>query len=193
MARTKEFESADALNKALSTFMEKGFAATSIQDLVTATGVNRQSLYNEFGDKRQLYIKALEGYCALMKDNAAQILTLDEPARMVLEKYKASIKANFQCQAGSKGCLVVSAIMDASTSDPEVKAIINKLMQAKGAMMEKVIARGQKAGELPTKHSPRAVTQGLHAAITGIVVMARNGTKCDALLPVLDVAFEGLV
>jgi len=56
-----------------------------------------------------------------------------------------------------------------------------------------VIARGQKAGELPTKHSPDAVAGSLHAAVTGLAVAARGGARCEDRQAVLDVAFEGLV
>jgi len=59
--------------------------------------------------------------------------------------------------------------------------------------MTAVIARGQQAGELPTKHSPEALAQGLQAAMTGMVVMARGGATPDQIIPVLEVAFEGLV
>ncbi|PCI36444.1 MAG: hypothetical protein COB53_09530 [Elusimicrobia bacterium] len=193
MSRTKEFIRAEVLQAALDTFMEKGFAATSIQDLVNATKINRQSLYNEFGDKRQLYIKALESFADIMKEEARGVLEAQEPARMVLEKYKNRIKARFEVTDAAKGCMIISSIMGSTHADPDVKAVIDNLLEKKLILLAGVIARGQQAGELPTKHKPIAIAQNIHSCIVGMSVMARGGAQPEQLIAILEVAFEGLV
>ncbi len=193
MPRTKEFERSEVLGKALDTFIEKGYAGTSIQDLVTATGINRQSLYNEFGDKRQLYVKALEAYCNIMREESQGILEEQGPARMILEKYKNHIKNKIQNEDGSKGCMIISSIMGSANADPDVKAIVEKLFSEKLTLLANVIARGQQAGELPTKHSPIAQAQEMHATFAGVSVFARGGAAPEQLAAIVEVAFEGLV
>jgi AcrR family transcriptional regulator len=193
MSRTKEFERTEVLEKALGAFLEKGYAATSIADLVEAVGINRQSLYNEFGDKRQLYLKALESYCFMMREDASEILKNPQPARLVLEKYKNHIREKVSSPEIHKGCLVVSSIMGSANADPDVKAVVDNMVQEKLRLVTEVIERGQKAGELLAKHSPAALAQGLFASMTGISVMARSGAPVEVMQQVLDVAFEGLV
>ena len=62
MARPREFDREMALQRATDVFWAKGYASTSTEDLVAAMGIGRQSLYNAFGDKRSLYVDALDGY-----------------------------------------------------------------------------------------------------------------------------------
>ena len=181
------------LEKALNTFIEKGFAATSIQDLVSATGINRQSLYNEFGDKKQLYLKALEAYCAKMADDARAVLESNLPARMVIENYKNMIKEKVNCQEAQKGCLIVGTIMSSTGEDPEVQAVVHKLFQTKRALMHAVIDRGQKAGELTTKFTADQLTASIQAALTGLIVTARGGASQEELLSILDVMFDRII
>lgn len=193
MSRTKAYECAEVLQKALTTFMENGYAATSIQDLVAATGVNRQSLYNEFGDKRGLYLMALKFYCDRGLEEVRAILTLEQPARMVLEKYKNFLKGKTNCPTASRGCLIVTTLMGATHEDPEARKVLEAMFGEKQRLLASVIERGQKAGELPSKHTPEALAGSIHAALSGMTVLARGGTPCEQRQAILDVAFEGLV
>jgi TetR/AcrR family transcriptional regulator, transcriptional repressor for nem operon len=62
MARHKEFDRDEALRKAMEVFWSRGYEAASIEDLVKHMGINRQSLYDTFGHKHALYLKALDRY-----------------------------------------------------------------------------------------------------------------------------------
>ena len=62
MARQKEFDREEALDRAMAAFWSKGYAATSIEDLVAHMGIQRGSLYGTFGDKRRLFLAALDRY-----------------------------------------------------------------------------------------------------------------------------------
>src|SRR5260370_22128135 len=62
MARPREFDREEALERATGVFWAKGYASTSTDDLLTAMGIGRQSLYNAFQDKRALYLETLERY-----------------------------------------------------------------------------------------------------------------------------------
>ena len=118
---------------------------------------------------------------------------LDQPARMVLEKYKDHIKEYAACPTASKGCLVVTTLMGSASADPDAKKIVDAMMKKKHTLLAAVIERGQKAGELPTKHSPDAVAGSIFASISGLAVLARGGAPCQSRLAIVDVAFEGLV
>src|SRR6201990_2426300 len=82
--RPRAYEPEVALGKALALFRKDGFAGTSLDELAAATGMNRPSLYGAFGDKHDLYMKALEHYWAAGRDAMARALAPDRPLRAAL-------------------------------------------------------------------------------------------------------------
>src|SRR5438270_10929061 len=103
MARAKEFDYDEALESATRVFWEKGYEATSIQDLVAATGVNRASLYETFGDKRELFRKALERFRCAQEKSFEQLMQ-DHPAG--LERVRAFFrKVARESLCDTRGCL----------------------------------------------------------------------------------------
>jgi len=193
MPRTREFEETEALEKALQMFLAKGYESTSIPDLMEATGVNRQSLYNTFGDKKSFYLKALEAFSNHMKAKVGAVLMQKKPARSVLEDYRNTIKTMATSPMESKGCLLVNTVASSSYVDPDFKRRIKKVFQLRDRALAGVIARGQKSGELPKKHRPMAVAQTLHACLMGLSVMRRSNAPREEMLSVVDAMFDGLV
>lgn len=193
MPRTREFEETEVLQKALQTFIIKGYESTSIQDVVDATGVSRQSLYNTFGDKKALYLKAFDAYCTRMKEEVHSVLEQDKPARMVLDDYRQTMKDIAASPEGCKGCLLVNAVMGNIYADPEVKARVKTMFDEHDRALADVILRGQKAGELPKKHSPMAVAQMFHACMIGVTVLARSEAPKQDMIGVIDALFEGIL
>src|ERR1700749_3312923 len=81
MARTKDFDENEVLKKAVCLFWDKGYNGTSMQDLVEGLGISRSSLYDTFGDKHQLYLKALQSYKQAEASKRDQILDGSLPAK----------------------------------------------------------------------------------------------------------------
>ena len=79
MARTKEFDQEQALDAAMNLFWERGYEATSIQDLVEATGVQRQSLYDTFGSKHELFLQSLMRYQTLDGHQLSELIKRHAP------------------------------------------------------------------------------------------------------------------
>ena len=84
MARQKEFDLDVALDKATQLFWEKGFESTSMQDLVDAMGINRASLYDSFGGKKELFEASMDRYSTWMRDEILRPLRKSRPVRKVL-------------------------------------------------------------------------------------------------------------
>src|SRR5215471_14534569 len=121
MARPKEFDPDEVLERIMEQFWLRGYEATSMDDLVRAAGIGRQSLYNEFGDKRALYLRALDRYGA--SDGAAvlAILAKDAPIRETLrEAFDALIDGAIRDRDG-KGCMLLNAATNLSAADGDVK------------------------------------------------------------------------
>src|ERR1700744_4715154 len=81
MARPRQFDEETALDAALQLFWQKGYVNTSVDDLLTAMGVNRWSMYNTFGDKEALFLKALERYARMWRGQIAQLVTSEPSPR----------------------------------------------------------------------------------------------------------------
>src|SRR3981189_1301485 len=84
--RPRAYQPEVALGKALDLFRKEGFAATSLDDLSAATGMNRPSLYGAFGDKRELYIKSYESYRDRARQRMGEVFSVDLPLRQMLER-----------------------------------------------------------------------------------------------------------
>ena len=121
MARPREFDRGEALKRALAVFWEKGYEATSTDDLVRAMGIGRQSMYDTFGDKHQLYLEALRLYEA---NSGAELFKriYETPSPFVaICDYILSI-ADGTSADRARGCFYVNATNELAPSDPDVAA-----------------------------------------------------------------------
>ncbi|MDF2694591.1 MAG: Transcriptional regulatory protein [Labilithrix sp.] len=108
MARQKEFDRDDALGRALQVFWDKGYEATSTDDLLKAMGIGRQSMYDTFGDKHRLFIEALERYNAESSAALAERLSAGESPLTALESALFAI-ADESAASRARGCMGVNA------------------------------------------------------------------------------------
>src|ERR1051326_3516607 len=97
MARHKEFDREEALQKAMEVFWERGYEATSIQDLVEQMGINRQSLYDTFGDKHALYLAALDHYREVEGGKMFKLLERQGSVKKTLRKLFGGV---VECSVG---------------------------------------------------------------------------------------------
>src|SRR6478672_1748716 len=123
--RPRAYQPEIALGKALDLFRKGGFAATSLDDLSAATGMNRPSLYGAFGDKRELYIKSYQRY----RDDARAAMTdifRDElPIRKRLERiYATALDVYLSGESGPLGCFTVMTAASEAVADPEIRAMV---------------------------------------------------------------------
>jgi TetR/AcrR family transcriptional regulator, transcriptional repressor for nem operon len=144
IVRPKEFDRAVAVKRAMSVFWSKGYAATSTDDLLQAMQIGRQSMYDTFGDKRRLYVEALERY--QLESVAGHIKRL-RSAASPLAGIEALIVGVISSDRATreKGCMGVGAICEFGTADPELadlrvksggmlhKALIERLQDAQAA------------------------------------------------------------
>src|SRR5690349_17002162 len=116
MVRTKQFDKHAALDQAMELFWERGYHATSIQDLVDTLGVNRQSLYDTYGGKDALFLAALERYRDLQAVPMRRSLERDAPAIEVLREFLGSFIDN-ALSPGFKGCFMANTITELAVHD----------------------------------------------------------------------------
>src|SRR5580698_1188466 len=124
MARTKDFDETEVLNKAIGLFWRKGYSATSMQDLVDGLGISRSSLYDTYGDKHTLYIKALESYQNEASGKVCSIVSSDALAKENIKKLLEFIIDGLLNDREHKGCFIVNAEVEVAPHDQQVSQLI---------------------------------------------------------------------
>ncbi len=192
MARPREFCPSEALDKAMRVFWAKGYFGTSIEDLVSATGVSRYGLYGEFGDKNGLFLSALEHYQANV---TRPMLDIIEQPGASLSAIRAlfALLAEFARQPGGKlGCLVFNSVNEMGLHDEATAARILEVREHFGNGILQMLANAEDMGELPAGFDVRREADFLFGVLHALPVMARAGAGAEAIENVIGVALSTL-
>lgn len=180
MARPKEFDRDDVLDRAIAAFSEKGYAGTSTDALLKAMGISRQSLYDTFGDKRALYLAALERYNA--ESVATFMAALSGPAAPLTALETALVAFGTRAAAiGSQNCLGVQATCEFGIADADIVAANGASARLLDAAIAHAIATAKAAGAVRADVDPRAAARFLGILLAGLKVAARGGADPDTL------------
>jgi TetR/AcrR family transcriptional regulator, transcriptional repressor for nem operon len=174
MARTKAFDRDMALEKAMVAFWKCGYEATSMQDLVDAMGINRQSLYDTFGDKHELYLEALEYYRCGEGVAALQALKEAKPLRQRLEKMFDMLIEESVADKDRKGCFIANATLERANHDKAVKKFVESNFEASVKYFEQVFTLAKSKGELSQDKNSEALAMFVFNAIAGLRVTAKS-------------------
>ncbi|WP_370679790.1 TetR/AcrR family transcriptional regulator [Comamonas sp. GB3 AK4-5] len=192
--RAKEFEPDEIADAAMQVFWQRGYAATSVQDLVQGTGLSRSSLYSTFESKQGLYQKALQRYAAVTTSNVELLSGPGLPQaliRQLLEQVAQSECSDPQ----RRGCLVANASLELGAHDPAVATLVSQNFQRLQKALEKLIQRGQQAGDIRSTQSPRALARFLVNTMQGMRVLGKGSPasqRRQCLQEVVDVALSTL-
>lgn len=186
MARPIEFDRDDVLRKAIGVFWQKGYGGASVKDLVEATGLQPGSLYAAFGDKRGLFLAALDGYFEDMKHMIISILHTGQPAMVRIESFFDRLVCDSVADEHRKGCLLVNTLLEIPVHDRE----INSRLQAMFGLVENefrgVLKEHIDSGEFDVKQSPEELARFLLAGIYGLRVFNKTQPDRMALKSIVD-------
>jgi TetR/AcrR family transcriptional regulator, transcriptional repressor for nem operon len=175
MPRKLEFDRQAAVVAATHTFWERGYAATSLDDLTERLGIGRASLYNAFGDKRQLLLEALDAYSDTARGMLAEALASSASGRESLAQLLL-YHTNCEGQAAN-GCLCVNMGIELSDVDAEVRravlANIARMEDTFYALIQRGISDGSVRAHTPAREAARAVL----ACVIGVQSMKRMGVS----------------
>ncbi|SFH87464.1 TetR/AcrR family transcriptional regulator [Bradyrhizobium sp. Gha] len=172
--RPRAYEPDIALGKALDLFRRQGFAATSLDDLSEATGMNRPSLYGAFGDKRELYIKSYQRYREDARGSMVEIFRQEMPVRQRLERiYAAALNIYLSGETGPRGCFTVVTAASEAVGDPEIRAMVLEGLTDLDKAFANCFRRAKEKGELPASADPAALAQLASATIHTIAIRSR--------------------
>jgi TetR/AcrR family transcriptional repressor of nem operon len=177
MARTKEFNEDQALDKAIEIFWHKGYNGTSAQDLVNHLGLSRSSLYDTFGDKQKLFARALIRY---HEENYVKVKEILETATNIKETisviFKLAVVESLEDRI-TKGCFMVNSAVELAMHDEEIAKIVSDNRKIMGDVFYTAVKKGQELGQISTKHEARLLARFIFNTYSGIRVLARAGEK----------------
>jgi TetR/AcrR family transcriptional regulator, copper-responsive repressor len=172
--RPRAYQPEIALGKALDLFRKDGFAATSLDDLSAATGMNRPSLYSAFGDKRELYIKSYQRYRADARAGMIDIFRDQMPIRQRLERiYAATLGIYLSGEAGPRGCFTVMTAASEAVADPDIRKLVLEGFSELDKAFAACFRLAKENGELPESADPVVLAQLASATIHTIAIRAR--------------------
>jgi len=173
MARHKEFDRDKALHKAMEVFWSRGYEAASIQELVNQMGINRQSLYDTFGDKHALYLKALDRYREVEGHKLFELLERPGPVKKNLRELFEGVVEGALCEGERRGCFMGNAMSELAgrCKATAVRACSNMAAMEDG--FYRALLRGKKDGELKGVRDLRAVARFLYSSLQGLSLMAK--------------------
>lgn len=176
MARPREFDKHEVLEKAVCVFSGKGYNGTSMQDLVDGLGISRSSMYETFSNKHALYLEALEFYqrsadqqvCDIIKDCLGAKEAIHKLLEMTVNKLLDNEEHN--------GCFLVNAEIEVAAHDAGVKEIICQSgIHIENAFMH-IIVKGQEDGELSSRHDAKALSRFISNIVKGLQVSTKSVT-----------------
>jgi len=189
--RPRAYEPDVALARALDLFRKDGFAATSLDDLSTATGMNRPSLYGAFCDKRALYIKSYQRYRADARAAMADIFKVELPIRQRLQRiYAVALDIYLSGEAGPRGCFTVMTAASEAVADPDIRAMVLEGFGELDKAFAICFRRAKEHGELPASADPDVLAQMASATIHTIAIRARARTPRKQLEAIVRGAID---
>src|SRR6266478_527599 len=172
--RPRAYQPEIALGKALDLFRKDGFAATSLDDLSAATGMNRPSLYGAFGDKRELYIKSYQRYRDDARAAMIDIFRNALPIRKRLERiYAVALDIYLSGESGPRGCFTVMTAASEAVADPEIRGMVLEGFVELDKAFAACFRHANEKGELSEAADPAVLAQLASATIHSIAFRAR--------------------
>lgn len=173
MARPRKFDEHDVLDCAIDCFWQNGFEATTIRDLAEHMGMHGPSLYNAFGDKRQLFAKALERYAECsMRVRIDRLQQTHAPKAAIARFFEELIAASLN-DADRRGCFIVNSALEVAPHDDELGGIIAAYLGELEGFFRRCVERGQADGEIAADLVPADMARLFFGLVLGIRVAAR--------------------
>src|SRR5262245_45275519 len=185
MARTKGFDENEALEKALDVFWKHGYQGVGLTTLLRGMGIARQSLYDTFGSKRDLYIRTIEHYRDTRLASALALLERDGSA---IQNVRDVVRffEQLALDKRARGCFVANSLVELGPHDREIRTLLADTLGLLEHAIVKALRRAQRMGESRAKRSPRAVARALPNAVVGMAVTGKLSQSKSTVQDIYD-------
>jgi len=175
--RPRAYEPEVALQQAMEAFWKRGYSGTTLDDLAAATGMNRPSLYAGFGDKRAIYVKALEHYWERGLKGMRAALSQERPLQEGLRRvYEGALSIYFSGDGRPRGCFAMGTATTEVVEDPQIRAVFMRGMQSIDRCFEARFRLARDNDELPADADPETLAGLASAILSKLAIRARSGT-----------------
>jgi AcrR family transcriptional regulator len=189
MGRPRGFSEEDALEAAMRVFWEKGYEGTRVDDLTSAMGINRSSLYTIFGDKEELFHRAVQRY----KDGPVAFVwdSVSEPtARRTVEVLLGKAVDLLADPKNPRGCLSIQGALAVGSEAESVKEAMIAFRKSGESVLRKRFVQGQKEGEIARHLDPGDLARYTLTILTGLGVQGANGATKAQLDTIVEMALQ---
>lgn len=173
MAGRIQFDREKAIKDAVLVFWRKGFAATSMEDIKAATGINESSLYNTFGNKKDLYIEALHAYGQTVKEQFAALPAEEQPAESIRMLLRQIAKLAAQREKAA-GCMLMNSALELGAEHPDIVEIVQKSYGRIEQWFRKTLEQAQSKGEIPSDKDAKVLARYLTYSLQSMFTMGRT-------------------
>lgn len=193
MARPREFDTGDVLDKAVKVFWAKGYEGAHLSALLKATGLSKSSLYDTFGSKRELYLASIDRYNDQVSSIAAttMIAAKDCPKEGITAVFNTFID-NMTGRSPTRGCFVNNSAGEIAPGDKEATTRIARGLDYLEDAFYQAILRGQEADAISRDKDPRATARFLTAALQGLIVLGKTNPDRAVLQDIANVSLSVL-
>jgi TetR/AcrR family transcriptional regulator, transcriptional repressor for nem operon len=192
VARPREFDLEEVLDRAVETFWSKGYEATSIRDLVHSMGIHRASLYVAFGDKQRLFLSVLDRYRQMVVRKLLDILDSCPSGRAAIRQFFGTVVEHVVTGGPLRGCLVTNSAVERGLSDPATAKKVSLCLTQLEDGFYATLLRAQRGGELDQRRDLRALARYLTSSLQGLLVIGKIQTDRAALEDVVEVTLRAL-
>jgi AcrR family transcriptional regulator len=179
--RPRAYDPDDALARATASFWRAGFSGTSLDDLSAATGMNRPSIYGAFGDKRDLYLAALDRYVEVSRAQMTAALS-DAPIALALRRvYDGALALYFAKPEAPLGCFLIGTAATEAGVDARVRAKLGSGLRELTRTFEARFRAAKKSGEIASPAAPALLAEMAGAVLHSLALRARAGDSRSSL------------
>ncbi|MGG1661037.1 TetR/AcrR family transcriptional regulator [Brevibacillus sp. NRS-1366] len=174
MVRPREFQEDKALEKAMQVFWEKGYEGTSMSDLTSRMEIQKPSIYAAFGEKRELFERALRKYiqehASFVRGRLQSTSSAKDAIRILFEE----IVSQAYDDNLSRGCFCINTMVELAPHDPRFEVLTREHQLYLSVIFQEAIERGKKAGEFQPEINAKAIANTMVVSLIGLTVMMKS-------------------
>ena len=177
MARVREFDPQEAIQGAMNVFWRSGYGDTSMEDIVSETGVSRYGLYGTFGNKKDILLAAIRHYERTIEETFWAGLRRPDARGAEIAEHWQMLRDYAEDECFCNGCLIVNVAAEFAPHDPDIAAEVQRIDAKHAELFARAIRNGQAAGEIADDVDPNGTAKMLVALSRGGALMIRAGVK----------------
>ncbi len=190
VGRPREFDVDEAVRRAMQIFWDRGFHDASLPDLLAGMKLSKGSFYKAFGDKKSIFLRALELYTEDGVRNVSEVLQSDPSPKAAIRNALIRYADLSSGSKGIRGCFGVLTAAELPPGDPDVADLIKRLFTRLQSLFAATVAKGQAAGEIKNTSAPEVIAHFIVSHAQGMRVLGKVGSRRDDMLKHVDLLME---